>query len=119
MRNIVVTGSASGLGAAIARRLEKDGQRVIGVDRRDALVVVDLGTPAGRQQAIDDALAACDGQVDGVVSCAGLGPYDEPVPVTRVNYFGAMAILDGLRDALSRGDQPSAVGISSVGGSTT
>jgi NAD(P)-dependent dehydrogenase (short-subunit alcohol dehydrogenase family) len=116
MRNVVVTGSASGLGAAIARRLEKDGQRVIGVDRRDALIVADLGTPEGRRSAVEDALAACENRIDGVVSCAGLGPYDEPVPITRVNYFGAIAILDGLKPALAAGVQPAAVGISSVGG---
>ena len=35
-RTVVVTGSASGMGAATRARLEADGQRVIGVDLRDA-----------------------------------------------------------------------------------
>ena len=42
-----ITGSASGIGAAIRRRLEKDGARVIGIDLRDAEIVADLGY-AGR-----------------------------------------------------------------------
>ena len=42
-----ITGSASGIGAAIRRRLEKDGARVIGIDLRDAEVVADLAQPGG------------------------------------------------------------------------
>ena len=115
MGNIIVTGSASGLGAALVRRLEGDGHRVIGLDRRDAQVVADLGEPEGRAAAIAGAREACAGTLDGVVSCAGLGPYDEPQAITRVNYFGAVAILDGLKPELSRGTAPAAVAISSIG----
>ena len=46
---IVVTGSASGIGAAVRARLEAAGQRVLGVDLRDADVrvpVKDMGVPA-------------------------------------------------------------------------
>jgi NAD(P)-dependent dehydrogenase (short-subunit alcohol dehydrogenase family) len=116
MGTIVVTGSASGLGAALQRRLEKEGHRVVGIDVRDAEIVGDLGTPEGRSRAIAGALEASGGVLEGVVSCAGLGPYDEPRAITRVNFFGAVAILDRLRDALARGTAPSAVGISSIGG---
>ena len=52
-RTVVVTGSASGMGAATKARLEADGQRVIGVDLRDADVTADLGIgrrPAGRDR---------------------------------------------------------------------
>jgi NAD(P)-dependent dehydrogenase (short-subunit alcohol dehydrogenase family) len=115
MGTVVVTGSASGLGAALQRRLERDGQRVIGVDRHDAEVIADLGEPAARQRAIEAAREACGGTLDGLVSCAGLGPYDEARAITRVNFFGALAILDGLRDSLARGSQPAAVAISSIG----
>lgn len=114
-RRVVVTGSASGLGAAVADRLSAEGARVIGVDRRDAAVVADLGTPEGRRSALEEVARAAGGALEGVVSCAGLGPYDEAGAVTRVNYFGAVAILDGLRDLLARGREPAAVAISSVG----
>ena len=115
MGNIVVTGTASGLGAALRSRLERAGHRVVGIDRRDADLVADLGEPSARQRAIEAAREACGGAVDGLVSCAGLGPYDEAKAITRVNFFGALAILDGLRDALARGSRPAAVAISSLG----
>ena len=95
-----MTGSASGLGAALRRRLERDGQRVIGIDRTagdGTDIVADLGEPAGREKAIATASEACEGALEGLVSCAALGPYEEAPAITRVNYFGAMAMLDGLR----------------------
>ncbi len=115
MGTLVVTGTASGLGAALQRRLERDGHRVVGIDRRDAELIADLGEPSGRQRAIEAAREACGGVLDGLVSCAGLGPYDEAKAITRVNFFGALAILDGLRDALAKGSQPAAVAVSSLG----
>ena len=53
MRNIAITGSASGMGAALRERLTAEGDRVIGVDLRDADIEADLGTPAGRALAIE------------------------------------------------------------------
>jgi NAD(P)-dependent dehydrogenase (short-subunit alcohol dehydrogenase family) len=116
MATHLVTGTASGLGAAIRRRLERDGHRVIGVDRRDAEILADLATEDGRRDAVAAGREAAGDALDGVVSCAGLGPYDEPQPVIRVNFFGALAVLEGLRDALTRGREPAAVAISSIGG---
>ncbi len=115
MGTIVITGSASGLGLAVADRFKRDDHRVIGIDRHGADIVADLATPDGREHALREASEAAQGVLDGVLSCAGLGPYDEPTAITRVNYFGAMTILDGLRDCLARGSNPAAVAISSVG----
>ncbi len=116
-RTIAVTGSASGLGAALVRRLEDEGQRVIGVDRDAAEIVADLGNEADRRRAIASVLEVSGHRLEGVVSCAGLGPYEEAKAIARVNFFGAVAVLDGLREALARGDAPAAVAISSVAGS--
>ncbi len=115
MRTIAVTGSASGIGAATAARLEKDGHRVVRVDWKGGDVVADLGTPAGRAAALEGIRQAAGGSLDGLVSGAGLGPYDDPQAVVRVNYFGAVAVLDGLLDLLARGRAPAAVAISSIG----
>jgi NAD(P)-dependent dehydrogenase (short-subunit alcohol dehydrogenase family) len=115
MRKILVTGSASGLGAALCEGLRARGERAIGVDVRDAEITADLGDPAGRDAVVTAVLDRCDGVLDGVVSCAGLGPYEAPEPVIRVNYFGAVAMLDRFRDALARGTDPAAVAIASVG----
>ena len=89
---------------------------MIGIDRRDADVVADLADPQERDRVVREVLDRCDGRIDGVVSCAGLGPYEDPRAITRVNYFGAIAILDRFRDALARSPQPAAVAISSVAG---
>jgi len=67
MRVTAVTGSASGIGAAVRARLEADGERVLGVDLRDAEVTADLGTPAGRRTAVAAIGAACAGRLDGLV----------------------------------------------------
>ena len=115
MRTVVVTGSASGMGAATKARLEADGQRVIGVDVRDADVIADLGTADGRQAAVDGVAERCDGVLDGAVTWAGLpGLTERPGSLlVSVNYFGTVAVLDGLRPFLAKGDQPAAVAISS------
>ena len=116
MGGVVVTGAASGLGRAVAERLRKEGRRVFGVDVADAEILGDLGRPDGRAAVLDAIRARCDGALDGVVSCAGLGPYEDAGPVARVNYFGAVAMLDELKEELARGDAPAAVAISSMGG---
>jgi NAD(P)-dependent dehydrogenase (short-subunit alcohol dehydrogenase family) len=112
---IVITGAASGIGAATAARLEADGQRVIGVDVRDAAVIADLSTPGGRATAIEGVAALAGGALDGVVTCAGLGPVPSRAgsAIVSVNYFGTIELLDGLRSLLAAGTAPAAVAISS------
>jgi NAD(P)-dependent dehydrogenase (short-subunit alcohol dehydrogenase family) len=118
MRNTyVVTGSASGMGAATKHRLEADGHEVIGVDVRDATATFDLGTEHGRTNAIEAVFQYADGAIDGIVTFAGLaGTTTRPgSTVASVNYFGTVALLESLRPALeaARGKQPAAVAISS------
>jgi len=115
MATIALTGSASGIGAATAELLRKQGDRVIGVDLRDADVIADLSTPAGRAAAVEGVLSACGGTLDGAVACAGVGYTSQRSAslVVSVNYFGAVAFLDGVRDALSRSPRAAAVAISS------
>lgn len=114
-RTVVVTGSASGMGAATRAALEADGQRVIGVDLRDANVVADLASPAGRQEAIGEIEALSGGALDGLVTWAGVaGLTDVPGSLlASVNYFGTVDLLTGLRPLLAAGDRPAAVAISS------
>lgn len=115
MRTVVVTGAASGMGAATAARLRDTGQRVIGVDRRDADVVADLATPEGRQAAVDAVAEQAGGAIDGLVTWAGLAGLSH-LPgslLVAVNHFGTVALLEGLRPLLARGDRPAAVAVSS------
>jgi len=115
MRTIVVTGSASGIGAATRARLNGDGHRVIGVDVRDADVIADLGAPDGRRTALDAVTRQAGGALDGVVTCAGLGPLPGRAGslLVGVNYFGTVELLEGLRPLLAAGLDPAAVAISS------
>lgn len=113
-RLIAVTGSASGIGAAIRARLQRDGARVLGIDVRDADVVADLSTAAGRGAASAAVERAAAAGLDGLVACAGLGPHvTDLAAIASVNYFGAQELLAALRPALARGTRPAAVAISS------
>jgi NAD(P)-dependent dehydrogenase (short-subunit alcohol dehydrogenase family) len=113
-RTIAVTGSASGIGAAVCRRFERSGARVIGVDLHDADVTADLSQPDGRARAVAEVTERCGHSLDGAVACAGLGPQVKPTDsIAAVNYFGALAVLDGLLPWLARGEAPAAVAVAS------
>ena len=114
-RTVVVTGSASGMGAATKARLEAGGQRVIGIDLGEADIVADLGTVDGRAAAIEAVTDRCDGAIDGLVTWAGLAGLTDRRGslVVSVNYFGTIALLEGLRPLLAEGDRPAAIAISS------
>ncbi|HVV74849.1 MAG TPA: SDR family oxidoreductase [Mycobacteriales bacterium] len=109
-----VTGSASGIGAAIRDRLQRDGHRVIGVDRAAAEIVADLGTADGRAAAVSGVADACGGELAGLVTCAGVAglPGRQGSLLVSVNYFGTVEVIAGLRDQLAAGSG-SVVAISS------
>lgn len=112
----VVTGSASGMGRAVAEKLRVQGHKVIGVDLVDAEVVADLSTAGGRRTAIADVLAAAGGRLDGAVLAAGLGPTpgEERLRlIAEVNYLGVVELLEGWRSALSAADEAKVVVFSS------
>ncbi len=115
MATYVITGCASGIGAATKARLESDGHRVIGVDLHNADVNVDLSTADGRRDAIAQVAALADGSIDGFVPFAGLAAATgRPANLLiAVNYFGAIELLEGLRPLLAAGKNPSVVLISS------
>ncbi|QBJ95300.1 SDR family oxidoreductase [Rhodococcus sp. ABRD24] len=120
MVNIVVTGAASGIGAATLDRLRTSGHDAIGVDLAGTDITADLASIEGRQDAVAAVLDSTSGLVHGVVCCAGLGPLSSHSggKLVAVNYFGAVNFLDGLRPALARAGQAYAVAISSSSTST-
>jgi len=79
----IVTGAASGIGAATARRLARGGWAVVAVDRADAVeevaaeherisaCVADLAEASGNRAMVDAALRA-HGRLDGLVCNAGV-----------------------------------------------
>ncbi|HWF75805.1 MAG TPA: SDR family oxidoreductase [Caulobacteraceae bacterium] len=111
-RTYVVTGSASGIGAATAQWLARAGARVIGCDLHDADVIADLASEAGRAALADGVARVSGGRVDGVIANAGGGP---PETMLQLNFFGAVATLQRLRPLLAKSDAPRAVAVSSIG----
>lgn len=111
----VITGAASGIGAATKQRLEADGHRVIGIDLHEADITVDLSTAAGRAEALSQATSLLDGSLDGFVPFAGLAATTgrSASRMIGVNYFGAIDLLEGLRPLLAAGENPSVVLVSS------
>ena len=107
-RRYVVTGSASGIGAATASILRDQGASVIGCDLNDADIIADLSTPAGRRSLVDQ--VAKSGHVDAVLAIAGGGR----TGLLETNYFGAIATLEGLRPLLAGSQAPRAVAVSST-----
>lgn len=110
-RTYVVTGSASGIGLATKLLLVERGHRVIGVDLHDADIEADLSTVEGRERLAIRASELSDGTLDGVIAIAGIST---PTSLAvRVNYFGTLATLEGLRPLLARSKSPRAVAVSS------
>ncbi|MFI6213588.1 SDR family oxidoreductase [Nocardia brasiliensis] len=105
-RRYVVTGSASGIGAATAALLRERDAIVIGCDLDNAEIQADLSTPAGRQSLIEQVR----GPIDAVLAIAGGGR----TGLLETNYFGAVATLAGLRPLLAQSRAPRAVAVSST-----
>lgn len=103
MGTAVITGAASGIGACVKTRLQAQGYDIIGIDLKGEAISADLSTAEGRQSATDKALEKSGGKIDRLVLAAGLGGHIEDGQlVARVNYFGAINLLDGLKPALEK-----------------
>jgi NAD(P)-dependent dehydrogenase (short-subunit alcohol dehydrogenase family) len=106
MGTYALTGGATGIGAEIRRMLLEDGHTLISVDIKQGDIIADLSTPEGRQLAIAGIRERASAGLDGFIPCAGLAPVAKPLSlIARVNYFAAVAMVEGLRDllALKRG----------------
>lgn len=110
-RTYVVTGSGSGIGLATTELLRERGYTVIGVDLKNAEVIADLSTPAGRTQAVADVLKATP-EVDAIIACAGVAA---PKSITvAINYFGVTEFVEGLVPTLAKSKAPRVVVVSSM-----
>ncbi len=112
MGNVVISGCASGIGLATKEKLESQGDRIIGIDIREADITADLSTPEGRQHAISQALEMSGGDIHGLVLSAGLSGVTTPGDMTlSVNYFGSIELFDGLRPAMEGRPNACAIGL--------
>lgn len=104
-RRIVVTGAASGIGLALARRLLAAGNAVIGLDRAPCppeittAVRVDLADA----DAVRAAASGVTGPLHGIANVAGV-PGTAPAPtVLGVNILGARVLTETLLPRLEEG----------------
>jgi NAD(P)-dependent dehydrogenase (short-subunit alcohol dehydrogenase family) len=111
VRTILVTGAASGIGAAAVTALRGQGADVITGDAVAGDVPADLATSEGRR-ALVAGVRDRAGRLDAVLCCAGVrrGGAD----TISVNYFGAVGVLVELRDQLLSSPAPRAVVVSSL-----
>lgn len=112
IRTYVVTGAASGIGAATMRLLREGRQNVIGVDRHSSDIEADLATVNGRVAAARAIVEQSNGVVDALITCAGLrfGGAD----TISVNVFGSVDLVQLLRDPLLNSKAPRVVMMSSI-----
>jgi len=105
MRTYVVSGAASGIGAATAALLREQGGQVITIDRHDADITVDLGTAEGRAAAVAGVRDRTD-VVHGLVPAAGIAGRTgtDSALLVSINFFGAIALVTGLHEELARAD---------------
>jgi NAD(P)-dependent dehydrogenase (short-subunit alcohol dehydrogenase family) len=111
-RIYAVTGSASGIGKATKEVLEGRGHRVVGIDRANAEIEVDLAQAEQRAGLPDRVAAATGGSLDAVIAVAGVSGFD-PLGA-EVNFFGARDTVVGLRPLLLGSSAPRAVIVSSI-----
>jgi NAD(P)-dependent dehydrogenase (short-subunit alcohol dehydrogenase family) len=99
----VVTGAASGIGLAAKQLLESRGETVIGVDIRDADVLVDLTSPIDRDRMVREVSERSGSRIDTIVAVAGIAA---PIPATAAvtHLCGQVIFVDGGSEATIRGD---------------
>jgi NAD(P)-dependent dehydrogenase (short-subunit alcohol dehydrogenase family) len=105
-KRVVVTGAASGMGAATAGLLIDIGANVIAVDVKPTDLAVEsfLEVDLRDRTAIDEAAAAIGAPVDAVFSVAGLpGPPFSDLDTMKVNFIGARHLIESLVPSMGNG----------------
>jgi len=110
---VVVTGAASGIGAATAALLRERGEAVLGVDLAGSDIDADLAHEAGREAMAAAVAARAPEGIAGIAAVAGSARLDEPALIVSVNHFGAVATLERLRPMLAGAARPRAVLVAS------
>src|SRR6187397_78628 len=97
--SVVVTGAASGMGAAAARILVDLGAKVTAIDIKPTDVDVERHVEVDLRDraAIDDAVTSIGEPVNALFSCAGLpGPPFSELDTMLVNFVGARHLAHSL-----------------------
>jgi NAD(P)-dependent dehydrogenase (short-subunit alcohol dehydrogenase family) len=115
-KRVIITGAASGIGAAAAARLRERGARVVGLDLTagDDIIACDVRDQESVDSAVAEAIERLGGGVDVLINNAGIGeaqsageaPDEKALAVIDVNMIGpwrvTSAALPALREARGR-----------------
>ena len=86
MATYVLTGGATGIGAAIKARLKAAGHRVVVLDLRDADIEVDLSQASQRQAAITALSEILPESIEGIITCAGVASHFPDLKNAKLKY---------------------------------
>jgi NAD(P)-dependent dehydrogenase (short-subunit alcohol dehydrogenase family) len=105
-RRVVVTGCASGIGAALVGQLIELGADVVGLDLHppafalNEFHTVDLSDPTS----IDAAVGSVSGQVDALFNVAGVSSgIGDPLLVVKINFLGTRHLTEALAPRMPAG----------------
>jgi NAD(P)-dependent dehydrogenase (short-subunit alcohol dehydrogenase family) len=109
---VVVTGCASGIGAALAGQLAELGADVVGLDLHppangiNDFHQIDLSDPAS----VDTAVGSVGGQVDALFNVAGVSSgIGNPLLVVKINFLGTRALTEALAPRMPSGSSITSV----------
>jgi NAD(P)-dependent dehydrogenase (short-subunit alcohol dehydrogenase family) len=100
---VVVTGAASGIGAATVERLRATGREVVGLDRQPARGCPTVLCDLSRRETIDAAVGELPAALGGLANVAGLPGTFPAEMVMRVNVLGLRHLTGALLPRLAPG----------------
>ena len=96
MGTYVLTGGATGIGAAIKEKLRAQGHRVVVIDLKDGDYLADLGDPETRSSVVSKVADEVP-EIDGLITCAGVASqFPNTGKILAINYFGTTEVIEGL-----------------------
>lgn len=99
----VITGAATGIGAALAQLLQTQGHQTFSIDIKQADIQADLSQAGQRRAAVAEIQNTFPDGIDGFILCAGLGPAARPLSlITQVNYFACIDLCQQLAPLLAK-----------------
>jgi len=103
MGQYILTGGATGIGAAVKHQLLEAGHNVLVIDIQQADIQADLSKATERDAAIDTIFRKFPDGIDGFIPCAGLGPHVKPHSLlAKVNYFAVVSMTQALKPLLEK-----------------
>lgn len=114
-KRVIVTGAASGIGAATVKALRERGAEVVGLDVQasEGVVSCDVTDQGSVDAAVSIALERFGGKLDALINCAGIGipqsaaqrPDEDALRVLDINLLGTWRVTAAALPALqsSRG----------------